>query len=50
MSRLKAGPELTSEKLVDALENIRGLDFGIGTTISFGPWLPYHFRSQEFME
>jgi ABC-type branched-subunit amino acid transport system substrate-binding protein len=33
----KAGSELTTEKLVEALENIRGLDFGIGTTISFGP-------------
>jgi ABC-type branched-subunit amino acid transport system substrate-binding protein len=33
----KAGPELTAEKLVEALEAIRGLDFGIGTTIAFGP-------------
>jgi ABC-type branched-subunit amino acid transport system substrate-binding protein len=33
----KAGPELTTEKLVEALETINGLDFGIGTTISFGP-------------
>lgn len=33
----KAGPELTTEKLVDALEGIRDLDFGIGTKISFGP-------------
>jgi serine/threonine protein kinase/ABC-type branched-subunit amino acid transport system substrate-binding protein len=33
----KAGPELTTEKLVEALENIRGRDFGIGTTITFGP-------------
>jgi ABC-type branched-subunit amino acid transport system substrate-binding protein len=33
----KDGPELTTEKLVEALESIRGLDFGIGTTISFGP-------------
>lgn len=33
----KAGPELTTEKLVDALESIQGLDFGIGTKISFGP-------------
>jgi ABC-type branched-subunit amino acid transport system substrate-binding protein len=32
-----AGPELTTEKLVDALEALKGLDFGIGTTISFGP-------------
>jgi ABC-type branched-subunit amino acid transport system substrate-binding protein/tRNA A-37 threonylcarbamoyl transferase component Bud32 len=33
----KAGPDVTTEKLVDALETIRGLDFGIGTKISFGP-------------
>jgi ABC-type branched-subunit amino acid transport system substrate-binding protein len=33
----KAGPELTTETLVDALETIQGLDFGIGTKISFGP-------------
>jgi branched-chain amino acid transport system substrate-binding protein len=33
----KVGPELTTEKLVDALEGIQGLDFGIGTKISFGP-------------
>ena len=33
----KAGPELTTEKLVDALETIQGLDFGIGTKMSFGP-------------
>lgn len=33
----KAGPELTTEKLVDALETIQGLDFGIGTRMSFGP-------------
>ena len=33
----KAGPDLTTEKLVDALETIRGLDFGIGTKLSFGP-------------
>ncbi len=33
----KAGADLTSEKLVDALETIQGLDFGIGTKISFGP-------------
>jgi len=32
----KAGPELTTEKLVDALETIQGLDFGIGTKMSFG--------------
>ncbi|HEY7331230.1 MAG TPA: ABC transporter substrate-binding protein [Gemmataceae bacterium] len=33
----KVGPDLTTEKLVDALETIQGLDFGIGTKISFGP-------------
>jgi ABC-type branched-subunit amino acid transport system substrate-binding protein len=33
----KAGPELTTEKLVEALETINGLDFGIGTKMSFGP-------------
>jgi ABC-type branched-subunit amino acid transport system substrate-binding protein/tRNA A-37 threonylcarbamoyl transferase component Bud32 len=33
----RAGPELTTERLVDALESIRGLDFGIGTKMSFGP-------------
>jgi ABC-type branched-subunit amino acid transport system substrate-binding protein len=33
----KAGPDLSTEGLVDALETIQGLDFGIGTKISFGP-------------
>jgi serine/threonine protein kinase/ABC-type branched-subunit amino acid transport system substrate-binding protein len=33
----KAGPDLTAETLVQALEAIQGLDFGIGTRISFGP-------------
>jgi ABC-type branched-subunit amino acid transport system substrate-binding protein len=33
----KAGPELTTERLVDALESVQGLDFGIGTKISYGP-------------
>jgi ABC-type branched-subunit amino acid transport system substrate-binding protein/tRNA A-37 threonylcarbamoyl transferase component Bud32 len=33
----KAGPDLTTEKLVGALESIQGLDFGIGTPISFAP-------------
>jgi ABC-type branched-subunit amino acid transport system substrate-binding protein len=33
----KVGPELTTERLVDALESIQGLDFGIGTKISYGP-------------
>ncbi len=33
----KAGPELTTERLIEALEAINGLDFSIGTKISFGP-------------
>jgi serine/threonine protein kinase/ABC-type branched-subunit amino acid transport system substrate-binding protein len=33
----KVGPDVTTEKLVDALESIQGVDFGIGTKISFGP-------------
>jgi ABC-type branched-subunit amino acid transport system substrate-binding protein len=33
----KAGPELTSERLVEAIESIRNLDLGVGTQISFGP-------------
>jgi eukaryotic-like serine/threonine-protein kinase len=33
----RAGPDLTSEKLIDALESIRDLDLGIGPIISFGP-------------
>jgi len=33
----RAGPKLDTETLVEALEGIRGLDLGIGTTISFGP-------------
>jgi eukaryotic-like serine/threonine-protein kinase len=33
----KCGPDLTSEKLVDAIESIRDLDFGLGTRITFGP-------------
>jgi ABC-type branched-subunit amino acid transport system substrate-binding protein len=32
----RAGRELDTEKLVDALESIRDYDMGIGTTISFG--------------
>jgi len=32
-----AGPELTTEKLVEALEAMRNLDFGLGTPLSFGP-------------
>jgi ABC-type branched-subunit amino acid transport system substrate-binding protein len=33
----KAGPELTTERVVEALEAINALDFGIGVKISFGP-------------
>ena len=33
----KAGPELTIEKVVEAVETIRNLDFGLGTQITFGP-------------
>jgi serine/threonine protein kinase/ABC-type branched-subunit amino acid transport system substrate-binding protein len=37
MAMDKAGPELTTERLVEALEGINRLDFGIGTRLSFGP-------------
>ncbi len=33
----KAGPELTTDKLVAALEGMHELDLGLGTPISFGP-------------
>jgi ABC-type branched-subunit amino acid transport system substrate-binding protein len=33
----RAGKNLTTETLVDALESIRGLDLGIGVPLSFGP-------------
>jgi ABC-type branched-subunit amino acid transport system substrate-binding protein len=33
----RAGRDLDSERLVEALEGIRDLDLGIGTPISFGP-------------
>jgi branched-chain amino acid transport system substrate-binding protein len=33
----RAGPQLDTEKLVDTLESIRGLDMGLGTLINFGP-------------
>jgi branched-chain amino acid transport system substrate-binding protein len=33
----RAGRALDTERLVDTLETIRGLDLGIGTPISFGP-------------
>jgi ABC-type branched-subunit amino acid transport system substrate-binding protein len=32
----QAGPQLDTEKLVDSLESIRGLDMGLGTTLNFG--------------
>jgi serine/threonine protein kinase len=32
----KAGQEVTSEKLINALETLRNLDLGIGKTINFG--------------
>jgi branched-chain amino acid transport system substrate-binding protein len=31
----RAGPQLTTEKLVDTLEQIDGLDLGFGTKISY---------------
>lgn len=33
----RAGPQLDTEKLVDALEGLRGFDLGLGTVINFGP-------------
>ena len=33
----RAGPELTTEKLVEAMESINNLDFGLGTPITFSP-------------
>lgn len=33
----RAGPDLDTERLVEALESIRDLDLGIGTLLSFGP-------------
>ncbi len=32
----KAGPQPDSDKLVNALESIHGLDFGLGSTINYG--------------
>ena len=32
----KAGRDLTTETLVDALENLRGVDLGVGAPMSFG--------------
>ncbi len=31
----RAGPQITTEKLVDALENLRDFDLGLGATINF---------------
>jgi len=31
------GPELDTERLVTTLENLRGLDIGLGTPVTFGP-------------
>jgi ABC-type branched-subunit amino acid transport system substrate-binding protein len=33
----RAGPQLDTEKLVDALEATRNLDLGLGTMLNFGP-------------
>jgi eukaryotic-like serine/threonine-protein kinase len=33
----RAGPDLTTEKLIDALESVRDLDLGIGPIVNFGP-------------
>jgi branched-chain amino acid transport system substrate-binding protein len=33
----RAGRQLDTEKLVEALESVRGFDMGLGTPISFGP-------------
>jgi branched-chain amino acid transport system substrate-binding protein len=33
----RAGKNLTTDSLIDALESIRGLDLGIGVPLSFGP-------------
>jgi ABC-type branched-subunit amino acid transport system substrate-binding protein len=32
----RTGSELDTEKLVDALENLRNFDMGVGTPLSFG--------------
>ncbi len=31
----RTGPQITTEKLVDALENLRDFDLGLGATINF---------------
>jgi branched-chain amino acid transport system substrate-binding protein len=32
----RTGPQVDTEKLVDALENLRNFDMGVGTPLSFG--------------
>lgn len=32
-----AGPELTDDVMIDALESLQGVDLGIGTSVSFSP-------------
>ena len=32
----KTGPQLETEKLIDTLENMRGLDLGLGTSLNYG--------------
>jgi len=33
----RAGPQVDTEQLVDALESLRGFDMGLGTPLNFGP-------------
>ena len=33
----RAGKNLTTDGLIDALEGIKGLDLGLGVPLSFGP-------------
>jgi branched-chain amino acid transport system substrate-binding protein len=33
----RAGPQLDTEKLVEALETVRDFDMGLGALMSFGP-------------
>ena len=32
----RAGPQIDTERLIDILENVRNLDLGLGTSLSFG--------------
>jgi branched-chain amino acid transport system substrate-binding protein len=32
----RAGPQIDTERLIDTLENVRNLDLGLGTSLSFG--------------